>query len=73
MSMRKGLVGIALAAAAVSSAFAQTKISAHTPQVPAPAQAQEIVVGHVSGYTGPVMKDAIEMGMGAQVLFDAVN
>jgi branched-chain amino acid transport system substrate-binding protein len=35
--------------------------------------AQEIVIGHVAGYTGPVTKDATEMGAGAQVYFDAVN
>jgi branched-chain amino acid transport system substrate-binding protein len=44
----------------------------------APALAQkagpkEIVIGHVAGYTGPVTKDATEMGAGAQVYFDAVN
>jgi ABC-type branched-subunit amino acid transport system substrate-binding protein len=43
--------------------------------VPAHAQKaqQEIVIGHVAGYTGPVTKDATEMGAGAQVLFDATN
>jgi len=39
----------------------------------APAYSQEIVIGHVAGYTGPVTKDATEMGAGAQVYFDAVN
>lgn len=34
---------------------------------------QEIVIGHVAGYTGPVTKDATEIGAGAQVYFDAVN
>ena len=34
---------------------------------------KEIVIGHVAGYTGPVTKDATEMGAGAQVYFDAVN
>jgi ABC-type branched-subunit amino acid transport system substrate-binding protein len=34
---------------------------------------QDIVIGHVAGYTGPVTKDATEMGAGAQVYFDAVN
>ena len=34
---------------------------------------REIVIGHVAGYTGPVTKDATEMGAGAQVYFDAVN
>jgi ABC-type branched-subunit amino acid transport system substrate-binding protein len=37
------------------------------------AAAQDIVIGHVAGYTGPTTKDATEMGEGAQVLFDAVN
>src|SRR5262252_2829357 len=35
--------------------------------------AKEIVIGHVAGYTGPVTKDATEMGEGAQVYIDAVN
>ena len=44
----------------------------------APALAQkkdqrEIVIGHVAGYTGPVTKDATEMGQGAQVYIDALN
>jgi len=34
---------------------------------------QEIVIGHVAGYTGPVTKDATEMGEGAQVYFESVN
>ena len=34
---------------------------------------KEIVIGHVAGYTGPVTKDATEMGQGAQVYIDAVN
>lgn len=34
---------------------------------------KEIVIGHVAGYTGPVTKDATEMGAGAQVYFDSVN
>lgn len=33
----------------------------------------EIVIGHVSGYTGPATNDANQMGAGAQVLFEAVN
>jgi ABC-type branched-subunit amino acid transport system substrate-binding protein len=37
------------------------------------APAKEIVIGHVAGYTGPVTKDATEMGAGAQVYFDSVN
>jgi branched-chain amino acid transport system substrate-binding protein len=41
--------------------------------VAASAVAQEIAIGHVAGYTGPVTKDATDMGAGAQVLFDAVN
>ena len=39
----------------------------------AAAPQKEIVIGHVAGYTGPVTKDATEMGAGAQVYFDAVN
>lgn len=38
-----------------------------------PAKAQDILIGHVAGYTGPVTKDSSEMGAGAQVYFDAVN
>jgi ABC-type branched-subunit amino acid transport system substrate-binding protein len=34
---------------------------------------KEIVIGHVAGYTGPVTKDATEMGAGAQVYVDAIN
>lgn len=41
--------------------------------VPAPAWGQEIVIGHVAGYTGPVTKDATEMGAGARVLVEALN
>ena len=38
------------------------------------AQAQrEILIGHVAGYTGAVSKDSTEMGLGAQVAFDAAN
>jgi ABC-type branched-subunit amino acid transport system substrate-binding protein len=39
----------------------------------APAVAQEIVIGHVSGYTGPARNDAAEMNAGAQALIAAVN
>jgi len=37
------------------------------------AAGKDIVIGHVAGYTGPVTKDATEMGQGAQVYFDAIN
>jgi branched-chain amino acid transport system substrate-binding protein len=37
------------------------------------APAGEIVIGHVSGYTGPARNDAAEMNAGAQTLIDAVN
>jgi len=40
---------------------------------PCLAQPKEIVIGHVSGYTGPARNDAAEMNAGAQVLIDAVN
>jgi len=49
---------------------------AQSPQKAAPkgkAAPKEIVIGHVAGYTGPVTKDATDMGVGAQVYFDAVN
>jgi branched-chain amino acid transport system substrate-binding protein len=39
----------------------------------AQAPAQEIVIGHVAGYTGPATKDAVEMGEGARVLIEATN
>jgi ABC-type branched-subunit amino acid transport system substrate-binding protein len=39
---------------------------------PANAQ-QEIVIGHVAGYTGPATKDSTEMGAGAKVLIESVN
>lgn len=40
---------------------------------PAHAQAKELAIGHVAGYTGPVSKTAVEMGQGAQVFIDAIN
>src|SRR5215510_6543296 len=33
----------------------------------------DIIVGHVSGYTGPVASDAIEIGQGGELYFDALN
>lgn len=39
----------------------------------APAATGDIVIGHVSGYTGPARNDAAEMNAGAQALIDAVN
>jgi ABC-type branched-subunit amino acid transport system substrate-binding protein len=36
-------------------------------------KAQDILIGHVAGYTGNVSKDAREIGKGASVLFDSVN
>jgi ABC-type branched-subunit amino acid transport system substrate-binding protein len=38
-----------------------------------PKNQKEIVIGHVAGYTGPVTKDATEMGQGAQVYIDSIN
>jgi ABC-type branched-subunit amino acid transport system substrate-binding protein len=38
-----------------------------------PAAAEDIVIGHVSGYTGPARNDAAEMNAGAQALIAAVN
>jgi ABC-type branched-subunit amino acid transport system substrate-binding protein len=49
--------------------FAQTTNQAKAHASPLP----EIVIGHVSGYTGPVAKDSGDIGQGAQVLFDAEN
>ena len=57
---RSTAAGIALLLSA-SFAFAQKK------------EPKEIVIGHVAGYTGPVTKDATEMGAGAQVYIDALN
>ena len=44
-----------------------------TPALGQKAGGKEIVIGHVAGYTGPVTKDATEMGQGAQVYIDSVN
>jgi ABC-type branched-subunit amino acid transport system substrate-binding protein len=54
------VLGLALASAAAST-------------VRAAPPAQEILIGHVAGYTGPASKDASEMGLGGRVLVDAVN
>jgi branched-chain amino acid transport system substrate-binding protein len=54
-------IGTALLLLSASLAFAQKK------------EPKEIVIGHVAGYTGPVTKDATEMGAGAQVYVDAAN
>jgi branched-chain amino acid transport system substrate-binding protein len=37
------------------------------------ARAEDILIGHVAGYTGNVSKDAREIGKGATILFDSVN
>jgi ABC-type branched-subunit amino acid transport system substrate-binding protein len=58
--LRLAVVSI-IAALLSASAFAQKK------------ESKEIVIGHVAGYTGPVTKDATELGEGAQVYFDAIN
>src|SRR5262245_9901014 len=52
---------IAIVLSASGSALAQKK------------DPREIVIGHVAGYTGPVTKDATEIGEGAQVYIDALN
>jgi branched-chain amino acid transport system substrate-binding protein len=54
------VLGLALSSAAAST-------------VRAAPPAQEILIGHVAGYTGPASKDASEMGLGGRVLVDAVN
>jgi ABC-type branched-subunit amino acid transport system substrate-binding protein len=64
------LVGTSLALSGnYLTTFAQTtnQAKAHASRLP------EIVIGHVSGYTGPVAKDSGDIGQGAQVLFDAEN
>lgn len=64
------LVGTSLALSGnYLTTFAQTTKQAKSHASPLP----EIVVGHVSGYTGPVAKDSGDIGQGAQVLFDAEN
>ena len=60
------LLWMAPAFAALFGSFAQAANRAETAQ-------KEIVIGHVAGYTGPVTKDATEIGGGAQVYFDSVN
>jgi len=39
----------------------------------APSMAQDIVLAHVAPYTGPLMKDATDIGLGAKVAINAVN
>ena len=53
-----------------TNAFAQAQKKDAAPKS---GNQKEIVIGHVAGYTGPVTKDATEMGAGAQVYFDSVN
>jgi ABC-type branched-subunit amino acid transport system substrate-binding protein len=57
---------LALAIAGVHAAHAQAPRGTK-------GQPAEIVVGHVAGYTGPVMSDAVELGQGAQIYFDMLN
>ncbi|WP_158590521.1 ABC transporter substrate-binding protein [Noviherbaspirillum cavernae] len=38
-----------------------------------PGWAEDILIGHVSGYTGPVSKDANDLHLGAKIFFDNVN
>ena len=39
----------------------------------APAWGQEILIGHIGGFTSVVAKEANEIGLGARVMFEAVN
>jgi len=39
----------------------------------APARSQEIVIGQVGGFTGPVAKNAQDVSLGAKVLIEATN
>lgn len=68
------LLGSALLIAGCLVASAGTaQVLAKAQSQATPAAAQEIVIGHVACYNGPVQKDAIELGTGAQVYVDAVN
>ena len=58
-----------LAAAGLSPAGAQ----APDAKGRAASATQEIVIGHVAGYTGPARNDAAEMNAGAKALIAAVN
>jgi len=64
-------VSLFFAIAVAAPALAQSPQSQKAPK--GKAAPKEIVIGHVAGYTGPVTKDATDMGVGAQVYFDAVN
>jgi ABC-type branched-subunit amino acid transport system substrate-binding protein len=68
------LLAAALTLAAVAThAQQQVAVAKQVPATGSAVSAQEIVIGHVSGYTGPVSKDAIELGAGAQVAIAAAN
>src|SRR5262245_16185878 len=58
------------AAQAPAPAPAPAKPSVPTEILPlAGTSPTDIIVGHVSGYTGPVASDAIEIGQGAEVYY----
>jgi branched-chain amino acid transport system substrate-binding protein len=67
------LLGIACLATHCFAATGEAQTLAKMQPQPTPGAGQEIVLGHVAGYTGPVQKDAVELGLGAQVYLDAVN
>jgi branched-chain amino acid transport system substrate-binding protein len=73
MLRRRAVLGIALLAAGCFAASAEAQTLAKAQPQSAPGAAQEIVIGHVACYNGPVQKDAIELGAGAQVYIDSVN
>lgn len=67
------LLGIAFLVAGCFGGAAEAQVLAKAQPQSASGAAQEIVIGHVACYNGPVQKDAIELGIGAQVYVDAVN
>jgi len=69
MNINKQGLLLCAALAGVSPAGAQV-LAARANTAPA---MQDIVIGHVSGYTGPARNDAAEMNAGAQALIAAVN
>jgi branched-chain amino acid transport system substrate-binding protein len=61
-------------APAQTAALAPAKAPVPTEILPlAGTSPTDIIVGHVCGYTGPVASDAIELGQGGEVYFDALN
>jgi len=64
---------IAKVLAALVALAAGSQALAQAPATKGKPAANEIVIGHVCGYTGPARNDANEMGAGAEALIAAVN